>query len=311
MAIEQRAAVDAEQMSNIHAAETALVVAEEEAGALQIDQAMQTMLEIGKAAGRVQSAQIFGHVADSIQVSQLRQLKATHKNAGMSWDQTCKMVGISRRTAERYMSLADELGDDFFGHCAQIGLSVRTMDAARQLPEPVRQALAQGQVVDLEAVSKEALTDAIRQLASEHAKEMQGLEEQVKAERKALDKAVGKHIEAADKASQLEQELESLREGLDADEARVLRALHEAERPIAAHMVRIKNTLDLSHRSPAFIARLVSGLEFIRALADYTAQTVLARAEGLEPDEDALGAEARQLNQDLADSDGAAPHPGI
>ena len=90
-----------------------------------------------------------------------------------------------------------------------------------------------------------------------------------------------------------------------------MRALHEAERPIVAHMVRIKNTLDLSGRSPAFIARLVSSLELIRALSDFTAQVVLARAEGQEPDEEALGVEARQLNQDIADADGTAPHPGI
>ncbi len=279
--------------------------------AIQKDQALSTILEVGKLVGRVQSAQVLATVADSIQVSQLRQLKDLHKEAGLTWAETCGIIGIARRTADRMLNLADELGDDFFGHCGRIGLSVRTMDAARQLPEDVRQALASGQVVDLEAVTKEALTGVIRQLTTEHAEEKLGLEEELKAGKKALDKAVGKHIEAAERASSLEQEMESLRQGLDADEARVLRALQEAERPIVAHMVRIKNTLDLAGRSPAFVARLVSGLELIRALADQTAQMVLARAEGQEPDEEALGAEARQINQDIANSDGTAQHPGI
>lgn len=311
MAIEQRAAVEAEQMSNTHAAENALVVAEDAAGDLQLNQAMQTILELGKSVGRVQSAQVLATVADSIQVSQLRQLKEIHKEAGFTWEQTCKIIGIARRTADLYLKQADELGDDFFGNCRRLGVSFRTMDAARQLPEPVRQALAQGEVVDLEAVSKEALTDAIKQLVTEHAKEKRDLEESLTRERKSVSKAVDKHLRAAEQASLLTQELESLREGLSPDEARVLRSLHEAERPIIAHMARVKNTLDLSHRSPAFIGRLVAGLELIRAMSDFTAQVVLARAEGMEPDEDVQGTEARQLNQDIAAYDGTAPHPGI
>lgn len=288
-----------------------LVVAESRLEIIQKDEALRTMLEIGKAAGRVQSAQIFGHVADSIHVSQLRQLKAIHKQAGLSWEETCNMIGISRRTAERYLSLADELGDDFFGHCAQIGLSVRTMETARQLPESVRRSLAQGDVVDLETVSKEALTDAIRQLAGEHAKEKAELERDLAAERKLSKKALDKGARAVEERDALAAEMESLREGLVANESRALAALREAERPIVAHMVRLKNTLDLAGRSPAFIARLVSGLEMIRALADLTGKVILARVEGLEPDEEALGVEAHQLNHDIADHDGAAPHPGF
>jgi len=161
----------------------ALVVAGGRLEAIQKDQATSTILEVGKLVGRVQSAQVLATVADSIQVSQLRQLKDLHKDAGLTWAETCGIVGIARRTADRMLNLAEELGDDFFGHCGRIGLSVRTMDAARQLPESVRQSLAQGEVVDLEAVTKEALTDAIRQLATEHVLEKSRLEEDLKGAR--------------------------------------------------------------------------------------------------------------------------------
>ena len=309
--LSERAAVEAEQLTQAQAAENALTVVEEEAGALEMNQAMRTMLEIGKAAGRVQSAQIFGHVADSIHVSQLRQLKATHKGAGLSWEQTCKMVGISRRTAERYLSLADELGDEFFGHCAQIGLSVRTMDAARQLPEDVRRALASGEVVDLEAVTKEALTDAIRTLASEHASEKKALQDELKKAVKAQDKAIDKGADLAGKVEDLTSELEALKEGLPADDKKALARLQEAERPIIAHLALVKNTLDIEGRDPGFVARLVSGLRLIEVMARLTVSVVMARAEGLEPNPEALEDEAQGLNEDIAHHDGRAPHPGV
>ncbi len=291
-----------------------LVVAESRLELIQKDEALRTMLEIGKAAGRVQSAQIFGHVADSIQVSQLRQLKSMHKQAGLSWEQTCNMIGISRRTAERYLSLADELGDDFFGHCAQIGLSVRTMEAARHLPEEVRQALAQGEVVDLETVSKEALTDAIRQLANQHAKVSAAAAESLGKEVKAREKAEKKAKEAAEQAEALAAELEAQKEGLPAEDKKALEQLRQVEFSVVAHLVRIKNTLELGDRDPGFIARLMGSLSLIENLAALTAKVVAARVDGQEMDEEAYAtaaAGAQADNLDNAVYDQRSAYPGI
>ena len=185
----ESAAAEAEQLTGAHVGENALAVVEETVAAVEHTEAMRAMLEIGKAAGRVQSAQVFGNVADAITVSQLQQMKATHKDAGLTWEQTCGLIGISRRTADLYLKQAADLGDDFFGNCRRLGVSVRTLESARQLPEPVRQALAQGEVVDLETVSKEALTDVIKQLAGEHAKEKSTAQEALDKESKAREKA--------------------------------------------------------------------------------------------------------------------------
>ncbi|MCA1988729.1 MAG: hypothetical protein LDL07_06225 [Desulfarculus sp.] len=291
-----------------------LEVAEGRLEIIQKDEALRTMLEIGKAAGRVQSAQIFGHVADSIQVSQLRQLKSMHKQAGLSWEQTCNMIGISRRTAERYLSFANELGDDFFGHCAQIGLSVRTMEAARQLPEPVRQALAQGEVVDLETVSKEALTQVIRDLASEHAREKNELEQTLAAERKTGKKTLDKAAELTDQVKSLAAELEAQKEGLPAEDKKALEQLRQVEFSVVAHLVRIKNTLELGDRDPGFIARLMGSLSLIENLAALTAKVVAARVDGQEMDEEAYAtaaAGAQADNLDNAAFDQRAAYPGI
>ena len=296
-----------------------LVVVESRLEMIQKDEALRTMLEIGKAAGRVQSAQIFGHVADSIHVSQLRRLKEIHKTAGLTWAQACEIVGIARRTADRYLNLADELGDDFFGHCAQIGLSVRAMDAARQLPEPVRQALAQGEVVDLETVSKEALTDVIRQLANDHAKERAELERDLAAERKLGKKALDKAAKLSDERDALTQEVEALKEGLSGDDKRDLDRLRHVESTAMAFLVSVKNTLEVKGRDPVFRARLFSFLSLLQNMCDFTASVLQARLEGPEVEMEFYQSERGQAqealtrgdNEDAAHHDQRAPYPGV
>ncbi len=288
-----------------------LVVVEGRLEAIQKDQAMRAILELGIAAGRTQTTRVFSQMADAIAISQLRRIKEMAKAAGIPWAQACNMAGFSSKTADQYLRIANDLGDDFVADVSRLGVSIRTLEAARQLPEPVRRALASGEVVDLEAVTKEALTDAIRTLASEHASEKKALQDELKKAVKAQDKAIDKGADLAGQVENLKNELEALKEGLPADDKKALERLQAAERPIIAHLALVKNTLDIEGRDPGFVARLVSGLQLIEVMARLTVSVVMARAEGLEPNPEALEDEAQGLNEDIAHHDGRAPHPGV
>jgi len=312
--LRDHAAAEAEQVTDAHATENALTVVGEDVAAVEHTEAMQRILEVGKLVGRVQSAQVLATVADSIQASQLRQLKDLHKDAGLTWEQTCNIIGMSRRTADLYLKQAADLGDDFFGNCRRLGVSVRTMEAARQLPEPVRQALAQGEVVDLETVSKEALTDAIRTLAIEHAKESAAAAESLGKETKAREKAEKKAKEAAEKAEALAAELEAQKEGLPAEDKKALEQLRQVEFSTMAFLVRIKNTLEVAERDPGFMARVMGSLSLIENMAALTSKVISARMNGEEMDEEAYAlaaAGAQADNLDNANFDQRAAYPGI
>jgi hypothetical protein len=288
-----------------------LAVVEGRAGALQQNQAMQTILEIGKTAGRIQAAEIFANVSDAIRVGQLRSLKESYKSAGLTWAEACGIVGISTQRADQVLRLCNSLGEDFIANSERLGLSFRTLEAARQLPEPIRQALTSGDVVDLEAITKDQLTQVIKDLSHEHAKDKRVVEEALAEEAKRASRAETKAKKATAKAEELAEELAAQLEGLPAEDKRALGLVLDAERAVVSHLARIKNTLDLAGRSPAFIGRLQSSLSMIEATARYTNFVVQARAEGQEPNEDTLGHEARLLNADLAEHDERQPYPGI
>ena len=277
---------------------------------IQKDEAMSMMLEMGKMAGRIQSAQIFGHVSDSIQVSQLQKMKEIYKVAGITWEEACNIIGINRRTADRYLKLAAELGADFFGHCDRLGISFRALEAARQLPEPVREKLTQGEVVDLEAVSKSELTRVIKELADERATEKAEAEKEAKKKDKALEKAQAASAELTEKVEALETENQALSSGLDASDAGVWQEIQAIEKEFVMGIIRIRNTRDVPEMSGMLYNRLAASLLFMEALArDTSMHLATKREDGELPGEDWGFEESRQLAQQLAGVDGTEPYP--
>jgi hypothetical protein len=288
-----------------------LVVVEGRLGAIQKDAAMRAILDLGIAAGRAQTARVFSQMADVIQVSQLRRIKEMAKAAGIPWAQACNLAGFSSKTADQYLRIANDLGDDFMADVSRLGVSIRTLEAARQLPEPVRQALAQGEVVDLEAVSKEALTDVIKQLAADHAKENAAAQEALEKETKRAARADDQYIKAKAEAADLAQELEAQKLGLPAEDAAALELILTEERKIIPWLVRVKNTTYLEGRDPHFVARLVNHLNLIGELALATGHVLSSLAAGDEPNEELINHGARLANRDCATFDQRDPYPGI
>lgn len=303
MSTEKQAALEAEQITTAHQNEMALELAQRLGLEKQQAAALVAMQAVSLRAGRIQAAKLINGFAECLTVSQIRELKATYKEAGITWAQACQQAGISHKTADRYLAIADDLGDEFMTNVRHLGVSIRALEQARALPEPVKQKLIAGQMVDPKDASKEQLTQLIRDLSKEHAQAEAEAESAIKKETRAKERA-------EDKAKALADENEALREGLPAEDRQALVQLQEQERATVAFLVRVKNTLDLGVRDPHFVARLTNSLELIAGLAEVTANVVTARAQGIEPNED-QGAEVRELNEMLAEADNREPHPGV
>lgn len=213
--------------------------------------------------------------------------------------------------ADKYLRLGTALGDDWVANALAIGVTIRTLETARQLPEPVREKLTSGEVVDLERVSKEELTRVIRELAEEHAKEKARLEEEKASEAKAREKAEAKLEETGEKLAEVEREARTLAEGLPPDDAEALEVLRKGERDAVMWLVRIKNTVNIAGRDPMFQARLLSSLNLVAELAQATADILIAQAEGEDVDEDYLLSSVHALNRDAAKYDGREPYAGV
>lgn len=265
---------------------------------------MMELLEVGKLVGRAQSAHVLSKMADVIHVSQLRALKTTARAAGLTWAQACEIIGYNTKTADQYLRLGDALGDGFVADMSAIGVSIRTLETARKLPEEARRRLLSGEAVDLEQTTKEQLTRCIREMAAEN---QTALDEANKARKKA-EAAQAKALATLGDVSQA---LELARQGLPADDAEAMERVRRREMEIISHFVVIRNSLDIAQRDPYAIARISASLDLIARMAEATARTLLARAEGLEPNDEMLMAEARRLNAELAEADDRRPYPGV
>ncbi|MGD9123798.1 MAG: hypothetical protein PVG60_01835 [Desulfarculaceae bacterium] len=266
-------------------------------------EALRQFEQIAIRVGRVQAANLMSRFANSLHVSQLRALKALSKEAGYTWKRACQMVGMSTKMADQYLRLGDALGDDFVADSRRLGVSVRALEEARQLPEEDREALAAGEIVDLSQASKEQLTEAIHTLAQGHAKREAETQAALQKETKAKTRAETKLDKTATELEQTQAELEAQRLGLPADDAEALAAIRKEERNIIPHLVRIKNTLEFSGRDPQFAARVVNHCQLIAELAQATANVIACRAAGDEYDDEALLSGAEALNQEAAKFD--------
>ena len=277
---------------------------------LQGNEAMNMMMEIAKKAGRIQAAKLVGTFVDSLTVSQLRGLKDSIKGTGITWSKACEVVGISTKTADQYLRLGTSLGDDWVADMRTIGVSVRTLEAARQLPAPVREKLTQGEVIDLEDVGKEQLTRVIKELADEHAEERAEAEKAAKKKDKDLEKSEAKNNELTEKVEVLETENRALSSGLDAGDASTWEQIQAIEKAFVMGIVRIRNTPGMQEMSAMLYNRIAASLLFMEALArDTSMHLATKREEGELAGEDWGFDESRELAQQLAGVDNTEPYP--
>ncbi|MBU4278209.1 MAG: hypothetical protein KKC30_15820 [Proteobacteria bacterium] len=273
------------------------------------DQAESTekLMSIAMRAGRIQASKAIATFAECLTVSQLRELKALHGAANLTWAETCKMVGISHKTADRYLAIADDLGDEFMTNVRHLGVSIRTLETARALPADIRKRLTTGEVIDLETVSKEELTSVIKDLAGEHGKELAAKDQALADERKAKTKAEDKASGLGDRLTTIQTELNNLKAGLPVDDAEAIKIIQDIEKKILPLLAVYRHTTKMAGRSPEAVSRILASLELVKEVAEWTGNHLAAKAEGEEPDDEALGAGADMLANDIAAHDGTRP----
>lgn len=267
----------------------------------------EKLMSIAMRAGRIQASKAIATFAECLTVSQLRELKALHEDAGLTFAEICKLVGISHKTAYRYLSIADELGDEFVSNVRQLGVSIRTLESARALPAGVRERLTTGEVIDLETVSKEELTSVIKDLAGEHGRELAAKDQALADERKAKTKAEDKAKGLGERLTNLQTELGNLKAGLPVDDAEAIKIIQDIEKKILPLLAVYRHTTKMAGRSPEAVSRILASLELVKEVAEWTGNHLAAKAEGEEPDDEALGAGADMLAEDIAAHDGKRP----
>ena len=297
------------EVTEAHQKEIFLEVLQSKIQDQEQSEATQNLMDMAVRAGRIQTAKVLGKMADVIHVSQIRELKDLSREAGIPWIKASEMFGFSSKTADQYLRLGSELGDDFVADMSAIGVSVRALEAARKLPEEVREKLTTGEVIDLEEVSKDQLTTVIKDLARDHTQELSAKEEALGKESKAKQKAERKAQELGEHLRALQEELDHLRAGLPADDAEALETIQGIEKKVIPLLMVLRHT-KMQERSPEAKARIITSLELVRAVAEWTSNHLAALAEGDQPDDEVLGMEARRLGDEIAASDGAAP-PGL
>ncbi|MCF8066382.1 MAG: hypothetical protein K9K65_06135 [Desulfarculaceae bacterium] len=269
--------------------------------------AVQKLVDMGVRAGRAQTAQVAGKLLTVIHISQLRELKDIAKEAGVPWAKACVMFGFSSKTADLYLRQGAELGDNFVANMLAIGVPVRALEIARKLPENVRQRLTTGEVIDLETVSKEELTSVIKDLAGEHGKELAAKDQALADERKAKTKAEDKAKGLGERLTNLQTELGNLKAGLPVDDAEAIKIIQDIEKKILPLLAVYRHTTKMAGRSPEAVSRILASLELVKEVAEWTGNHLAAKAEGEEPDDEALGAGADMLAEDIAAHDGKRP----
>lgn len=308
MSDKTQAALEAAATTDTAKREMTLTLAKDKLLTHEQTQAVQLIQELSIRAGRVQAAKLMSNFSDAVLVSQLREAKAKAKAAKIPWGQVCDTIGISIRTADQYLKLAADLGDDFYSACRQLGLSVRTLEAARRLPEDIRQKLIAGEIVDPESATAEQLTGVIRDLAKEHAQEKEVSAAELKKEQKAKAKAEKQAEDWEFAADDLGRQLDAIKLGLSINDNKALLQLKEAETNIIMRLTTIRNTTAVSDRDDALVLRILNSLALIQEYAEATLHTIAAKAEGQIPDEEALLGQAQQYNQQAAAADGREPY---
>ncbi|MFH2125794.1 MAG: hypothetical protein ABIK12_04715 [Pseudomonadota bacterium] len=189
-----------------------------------------------------------------------------------------------------------------------IGVSIRALEAARRLPEDVRKRLTCGEVVDLEEVSKEELTEVINALSREHSQALATKDEALTKESKAREKAEAKAKETQQRLEATAQELANLKAGLPEDDEEAMQIIRDIEHKILPHLAVIMLT-KMQGRSPKAVSRITASLKLIEGQAKWAHDRLADMADGVEIDDEALGEDARYWADEIAR--GGEPRPVI
>lgn len=305
----REAAAEALDLSKMELGAMDLELSRERLAATQDGVRKQAVMDILTLTGRVQSAEFMGHIANALAINQLRRIKDLCEPAKITWRQACKLIGISTQRADQRLRQADALGEEFIANSERLGVSFRTLEAARLLPEPVREKLVAGEVVDLEKVTKEELTEVITGLARDHQKELAAAHDALTKETKGREKAVAKVTETQDRLEAARQELEALRAGLPADDDEALKIIQDIEHKILPALAVYRYT-KMAGRSDAAVSRILASLSLIGHCAEWTEQTLYFRAKGQaveESTEKEIIKGAEMLADDIEAHDGKRP----
>lgn len=308
MSDKTQAALEAAAATDAAKREIALAILGEGKADMEQADILQNAQELSLCAGRIQAAKLITGFAECLTVSQIRKVKSSYKKLGITWAQACQVIGISHKTADRYMAIADKLSDDFWDTVRHLGVSIRTLEAARRLPEDIRQKLIAGEIVDPESATAEQLTGVIRDLAKEHAQEKEVSAAELKKEQKAKAKAEKQAEDWEFAADDLGRQLDAIKLGLSINDNKALLQLKEVETHIIMRLTTIRNTTAVSDRDDAIVLRILNSLALIQEYAQATYHTIAAKAQGQIPDEEALLSKAQQYNQQAADADGREPY---
>ena len=171
---------------------TDLKLSEQQDAMVLASQAMtQDLAEAHEVMGMVKAFSFVQKLATVATLKTLAEIKETKKYKGLSyidqegklatvatWEDYCKACGSSARKIDTDLQNLNTFGEEFFETSQRLGLGYREMRKLRQLPEEARAEIVDADYSD--TTDKEELIEKIEDLTTQHAKEKEALQAQLK-----------------------------------------------------------------------------------------------------------------------------------
>ncbi|MCW7555879.1 hypothetical protein NX722_25275 [Endozoicomonas gorgoniicola] len=142
--------------------------------------------------GRIQAMKAMANFADVVSIHQLKEIKEkklyqalkgkiAYDRQGQklptvgSWEGFCKAIGSSKSKVDEDIRSLETFGQEAFEQLGSMGVSYRTLRKLRKLPEEEREAVINGEAINLG--DKDQVIDLIEEMSARHAREKQQLKD--------------------------------------------------------------------------------------------------------------------------------------
>lgn len=122
--------------ANNRESETALAIARGDVANLSKEELISNAMNLGRMAGRIESANMFskyGNVSALLWLQQVKETKA-YKLVG-TWPEYCKIIGLDRRKVDEDLSNMAAFGEEFLATVASLGMGYRDLSKLRQISQ--------------------------------------------------------------------------------------------------------------------------------------------------------------------------------
>lgn len=181
-------------------------MAEQERTANQLSSGMEDALALGKAIGRLETAQFYETISHSVMLASFEEAKKSKAYRNLinpksetyfaSLEEFCEVrLGASIRRVQQILNNRNALGQETFDQAQRLGLRQVDYNAIKALPAPKQEIIAQAIA---EGTTREEVVTALRELAAQDQREIESLTKE-NSELKAESEATGKLLEEKNK----------------------------------------------------------------------------------------------------------------